>query len=69
MNIIMTEVKHSKSKDAWYVIGTELGKKYKIARFPYTKCEDAGITEVYRKEAKEHAEFFSSCMNFVKAVK
>lgn len=28
-------VKHSKSKDAWNVLGTILGSRYKIARCPY----------------------------------
>jgi len=32
---ITTKVSHSESKDAWNVIGTSLGRKYKIARIPY----------------------------------
>lgn len=34
-------IKHSESNDAWNVIGTKLGAKYKIARFPYIKYEDS----------------------------
>jgi hypothetical protein len=30
-----TKVKHSLSKSAWNVIGTNIGGKYKIARVPY----------------------------------
>jgi len=32
-------VKHSESKNAWNVIGTQLAGKYKIARFPYLHKE------------------------------
>ena len=30
-----TKVVHSQSKNAWNVVNTELGGKYKIARIPY----------------------------------
>ena len=29
------EVRHSESKNAWNIIGTRLGSRYKIARCPY----------------------------------
>jgi hypothetical protein len=37
------EVKHSESKDAFNIIGTALGSKYKIARCPYILVEDNGV--------------------------
>ena len=37
-----TEVKHSQSKNAWNVVGTGLGEKYKIARVPYEVVEEIG---------------------------
>ena len=57
-----TEVKHSKSKNAWNVIGTDLGGKYKIARVPYQIIEDAEILNTKNKaEALEHAMFIDWC--------
>ena len=58
MKTIKTKVVHSQSKSAWNVIGTTLGAKYKIARVPYVE----GINRE-RKEALEHAEFLSWCLN------
>ena len=29
------EVKHSESKNAWNIVGTQLGGRYKLARCPY----------------------------------
>lgn len=61
---IKTKVVHSKSKDAWNVIGTELGKKYKIACIPYFVTET--LQEVNKREKEEalnHAEFISKCFN------
>jgi len=64
MKKIRTEVKHSKSKDAWNVIGTTLGSKYKIARIPYTVVPDSEILNTRNKhEALEHALFISKCFN------
>lgn len=36
------KVKHSESKDAWNIIGTNLGGRYKVARLPYLKCPGLG---------------------------
>lgn len=60
---LKTEVKHSTSKSAWNIVGTELGKKYKIATVPYGIDESEKLTSKYRKEAFEHAEFISYCFN------
>ncbi|EJL66300.1 hypothetical protein [Flavobacterium sp. CF136] len=54
---INTKVVHSKTKDAFNVIGTSLGNKYKIARIPYI---DIGPE---KKEALNHALFISMCFN------
>ncbi len=64
MKSIKTEVKHSESKPAWNVIGTELGGKYKIARVPYCVIDgDEILTTLNKNEALEHAMFISSCFN------
>lgn len=61
---IKTKVVHSASKPAFNVIGTELGKKYKIARVPYIEIHnDSFVTEINRQEALKHAEFISYCFN------
>jgi hypothetical protein len=61
---IKTQIKHSQSKNAWNVIGTELGKKYKIARLPYLVIEGDEIrTEIEKSEALRQAKFISFCFN------
>jgi hypothetical protein len=63
MKAIKTKVVHSQTKDAWNVIGEEPGRKYKIARIQYFKCDDEIITTRNKAEALEHAEFISYCFN------
>ncbi len=58
-----TKVMHSLTKSAWNVVGTTLGEKYKIARFPYQTGVTEKLDEINRKEAFEHAEFTSKCFN------
>jgi hypothetical protein len=65
MKNIKTEVKHSESKNAWNVINTILGCKYKIARVPYVHIPDNDILTTRNKaEAMEHALFISRCFNY-----
>ena len=64
MTNIHTEVKHSLSSNAWNVVGTCLGEKYKIARIPYAVVKDNEIiTTINKNEALEHALFISKCFN------
>lgn len=64
MKAIKTKVVHSESKSAWNIIGTELGKKYKIARVPYQTVENDEILHTRNKaEALEHALFINRCFN------
>ena len=66
---IKTEVRHSLSKNAWNIIGTSLGSKYKIALVPYLKIEgDQFTTEMQRSEALRHAKFISFCFNNSEAI-
>lgn len=58
-----TEVKHSESKDAWNVIGTIPGLKYKIARIPYHLTGNDIIDTKSKNEALEIAQFISHCFN------
>ena len=61
---INTKVTHSKSKDAWNVIGTKIGQKYKIARIPYIIVDNSEeLTTKNKAEALLHAEFISNCFN------
>ncbi len=61
---LKTKVKHSKSKNAWNVIGIGLGSKHKIARIPYLIIEGNVImSEIEKNEALRHAEFISFCFN------
>lgn len=58
-----TKVTHSDSKDAWNVVGTIPGCKYKIARVPYIRTGDSAGDSRNIMEALEHAEFISDCFN------
>lgn len=61
---IKTKVKHSESKNAWNIVGTKLGGKYKIARVPYLVVDDSEILTTRNKaEALKHAEWISFCFN------
>jgi hypothetical protein len=61
---IEVEVKHSESKPAWNIIGTQPGKKYKIARVPYLVIDGSEMsTEFHKSEALRHAKFISYCFN------
>ena len=51
------KVKHSESKEAFNVIGTALGGKYKIARCPYFKGRiDGKLSEAYNESERLEAE-------------
>ena len=62
---LKTKVVHSQSKSAWNVVGTEYGRKYKVARVPYVVMnqEQEAITKGNRDEAYQHALFISHCFN------
>jgi hypothetical protein len=60
---IKTKVVHSESKNAWNVIGTSLGAKYKIARIPYLTTGNEIIDATEKSEALRHAKFISECFN------
>jgi hypothetical protein len=59
----MTKVVHSFSKEAWNIIGTNLGDKYKIARVPYLITGDEFRDCLEKSEALNHAIFISKCFN------
>jgi len=60
---IKTKVVHSESKNAWNIIGTSLGAKYKIARIPYLITGNEIINTTEKSEALRHAKFISECFN------
>jgi len=60
---IKTKVIHSKSNNAWNVVGTSLAGKYKIARCPYLITNNEIIDTIEKSEALRHAKFISECFN------
>lgn len=58
-----TEVKHSLTKTAWNVCGTNLGGKYKIARVPYNQIGNEILDTREKGIALDHAIFISDCFN------
>jgi len=57
-----TKVVHSQSKNAWNVVNTELGGKYKIARIPYSQTDDDVLNTIWKYEALEIAVHISKSM-------
>jgi len=61
---IKTKVVHSTSLDAWHVVCTDLGKKYKVATLEYLVIDgNEVISEVLKNEALRHASFIRDCFN------
>ena len=57
-----TKVVHSQSKNAWNVVNTELGGKYKIARIPYSQTDNDILDTRRKHEAMEIAMHISKSM-------
>jgi hypothetical protein len=60
------KVVHSQSKNAWNVINTSLGCKYKIARFPYEPINITGYDDyntTIKEEARQNALLFAEAPN------
>jgi len=57
------KVVHSESKNAWNIVGTELGGKFKIAQCPYPHSDNDEAAQSAKDEAKEHANFIARCFN------
>jgi hypothetical protein len=64
-----TRVIHSQSKLAWNVVNEELGGKYKIARVPYSQCNDEILDIRWKSEALEIAMHISKSMETFKTNK
>lgn len=62
---LKTKVIHSNSKPSWYVVGTTLGCKHRIAEFHYLVTKDEATNTQLKHEALEHARFTSNCFNEV----
>jgi hypothetical protein len=60
---IKTRVVHSESKDAWNIIGENIGNKHKIARVPYLIIKNEVHDTLAKNEALNHALFISRCFN------
>ena len=61
-----TKVVHSQSKNAWNVVGEELGGKYKIARIPYEQSDNDILNTRWKHEALEIAMHISKSMETFK---
>lgn len=64
-------VKHSESKQAFNVIGTVLGGKYKIARFPYIVHNFPGyegVNEREKDEAEANARLSAAATDMLEAL-
>ena len=57
-----TKVVHSQSKNAWNIVGEELGGKYKIARIPYSQSGDEILDTRDKYEALKIATHLSESM-------
>jgi hypothetical protein len=62
------QIKHSESKSAFNVIGTNLGEKYKIARCPYVVSELTELTDRERKEAEANAKLIAAAPEMLDAL-
>lgn len=62
-------VKHSESKDAWNVIGTELGSRYKIARCPYLVCHSEIVNLREKTEQLANAKLISFAPEMLEMLK
>ena len=64
-NVVKTKVVHSKSKNAWNVIGDTAGCKFTVARVPYSIHENTltGSKGSSKQAALEDAKFISYCFN------
>ena len=59
----VVEIKHSESKPAWNIIGTELGGAYKIARIPYNVSGNDIIDHDDKERALTMAKFLCNALN------
>ena len=63
----VTKVVHSKSKNAWNVVGDEVGGCFKYCRVPYIVLEEAQYSEelntVNKYGALRRAKFISNAIN------
>jgi len=62
-------VKHSESKDAFNIIDTKIGGKYKIARVPYLVTETMeNVNKREKTEAEQHAKLIASAPEMLEAL-
>lgn len=62
-------VKHSESKDAFNVVGTQLGCNYKIARCAYLTINDCPlVSKQNKKEANANAKLIAAAPDLLKFV-
>lgn len=60
---IKTKVVHSETHNSWNIVGTQIGRKHKIARVPYNVSDSEILNTREKAEALHHATFISECFN------
>jgi len=64
------EIKHSESKNAFNIVGTIPGGKYKIARLPYESEERYSkmINDIFKNESEANANLISASPELLEAL-
>jgi hypothetical protein len=63
------EVKHSESKSAFNIVGTQLGGKYKLARVPYLVDDRLGeLNDTWKQEAEANAKLIAAAPELLEAL-
>jgi len=62
------DIRHSESKNAYNVVGTVLGGKYKVARCPYVDGSDMSEAKANAALIAAAPELLEACLEFVRKV-
>lgn len=57
------KIRHSRTKTIWYIVGTQVANKYKIAMIPYDTIGNKGYDSKSRAEAYDNAQICMDALN------